>query len=104
MALTDNEILIVLKVDLQISATQLDEYLKKLIVLAKAAIQDEGIKFDVTENTTEETPDYTVQDGMLIEMYAAHLYRKRRETENAMPRMLRFELNNRLFRQKGRES
>lgn len=100
--MTDNEILSITKADLQISASQLDEYLKKLIGLAKAAIQDEGIVFETTENTTEETPDYTVQDGMLIEMYAAHLYRKRRETENAMPRMLRFELNNRLFRQKGK--
>ena len=102
--MTDNEILSIVKADLQISASQLDEYLKKLIGLAKAAIQDEGIVFEMTENTTEETPDYTVQDGMLIEMYVANLYRKRRETENAMPRMLRFELNNRLFRQKGRKS
>ena len=100
--MTDNEILCIVKADLQISASKLDEYLNKLIGLAKAAIQDEGIVFEETENTTEETPDYTVQDGMLIEMYAAHLYRKRRETENAMPRMLRFELNNRLFRQKGK--
>ena len=102
--MTDNEILSIVKADLQISASQLDEYLKKLIGLAKAAIQDEGIVFEVTEDTTKENPDYTVQDGMLIEMYAAHLYRKRREIENAMPRMLRFELNNRLFRQKGRSS
>lgn len=99
--MTKNEILTVLKTDLQISATQYDAYLDNIIELAKAAIQDEGIVFNMSEDSTEETPSYTIQDGMLIEMYAAHLYRKRRETENAMPRMLRYELNNRLFKQKG---
>jgi len=42
-----------------------------------------------------------VQDAMLVEMYAAYLYRRRREENVQMPRMLRWALNNRLFGQKG---
>ena len=38
---------------------------------------------------------------MLVEMYAAYLYRRRREENVQMPRMLRWALNNRLFSQKG---
>ncbi len=37
---------------------------------------------------------------MLVEQYAAYLYRKRKDEKAAMPRMLRYMLNNRLFRQK----
>ena len=88
--MTENEILTMLKIDLQISAPQYDTYLSNLIKLAKAAIEKEGI-------TLEEN----VEDGMLVQMYAAYLYRKRREESNAMPRSLRYALNNRLFSQKG---
>jgi len=44
--LTDNDILTMLKIDLQISVTQQDTYLTNLIELAKAAIQKEGIVFN----------------------------------------------------------
>lgn len=89
--MTDSNVLTMLKTDLQISvsATQYDEYLKNLITLARAAIGKEGI--ELADN---------VEDGMLVEMYAAYLYRKRKENI-AMPRSLRYELNNRLFSQKG---
>ena len=40
-------------------------------------------------------------DALLVEMYAAYLYRKRKEQQNEMPRMLRWALNNRLFSEKG---
>ena len=63
----DNDILTALKVDLQISSNSYDAYLKNILELAKAAIAREGI-----------TIAETVEDGMLIEMYAAYLYRKRR--------------------------
>ncbi len=85
-------ILAILKTDLMISATCYDKYLESLISLAKAAIAREGIVLEETE-----------EDGMLIEMYAAYLYRKRREECVAMPRMLRYTLNNRLFSQKAGE-
>lgn len=85
-------ILTVLKQDLEISGTSRDEMLNNIIDLAKAAITREGI-------TLEDTND----DGMLIENYAAFLYRKRREEAYAMPRYLRYLLNNRLFSEKGSE-
>lgn len=39
---------------------------------------------------------YNAEDGQLIVMYAAYLFRKR-ATNEAMPRMLRWALNNRIF-------
>ncbi|MBE7044777.1 MAG: hypothetical protein E7397_04555 [Ruminococcaceae bacterium] len=86
----DKDILTVLKTDLQISATAYDNYLSNLIELSRSAICREGI---ILEDT--------IEDGMLVEMYAAYLYRKRREETVAMPRSLRYALNNRLFSQKG---
>lgn len=100
--MTDEEILTVLKVDLQISTDKLDNYLGQIIQAARAYIQTEGI-----------TLDCSTGDGMLVEMYSAYLYRRRREEnvalrrreENvAMPRMLRWALNNRLFSQKAGEA
>ena len=98
-----DEILVVLKTDLQISAAQYDAYLTKIIVLAKAAIKREGIVLDEIKHDTEEGTEsnYSIEDGMLIEMYAAYLYRKRKEKDSGMPRMLRYELNQRLFGKKG---
>ena len=107
--MTTNDILIVLKTDLQISAPKYDSFLTKYIALAKAAIRREGIILQETESCTGATKEgekiievsYITEDGMLIAMYAAYLYRKRKEEKGAMPRMLRYELNQRLFSQKG---
>lgn len=63
-------------------------YLSQVIDAALAFITREGI-----------TLEDTVEDLQLVEMYAAYLVRKRNTTE-AMPRMLRWALNNRLFSQK----
>lgn len=90
MTLTDEDILDILKVDLQVSSSALDLYLLVLITSARAYIAQEGI-----------TLADTAQDAMLVEMYAAYLYRRRREENVQMPRMLRWALNNRLFGQKG---
>lgn len=87
--MVDEEILTALKVDLQISTDKMDTYLGKLIQAAKSYIQTEGIQLGCS-----------VGDSMLIEMYAAYLYRRRREENVSMPRMLRWALNNRLFSQK----
>lgn len=86
------EIMQILKIDIGVSASTkaYDLYLNSLIELAEAAITKEGIQLI---NSTE--------DGMLIEMYAAYLYRKRREG-TAMPRQLRWMLNNKLFVQKAK--
>lgn len=42
------------------------------------------------------TDSYTPEDANLIVMYAAYLFRKR-ATDEPMPRMLRWALNNRIF-------
>lgn len=63
-------------------------YLLQTINAAFAFIAREGI-----------TLKDTVEDLQLAEMYAAYLVRKR-NTTGAMPRMLRWTLNNRLFSQK----
>lgn len=88
--MTNAEILTLLKIDLQVSSTSLDDYLSTLIDAARAFIAKEGI-----------TLDDSAEDGMLVEMYAAYLYRRRREENVQMPRMLRWAMNNRLLSKKG---
>lgn len=88
--MTDADILVILKVDLQVSSTALDQYLLALIASARDYISTEGIA--LTGSTG---------DAMLVEMYAAYLYRRRREENVQMPRMLRWALNNRLFSERG---
>ena len=88
--MTDAEILTVLKIDLQVSSAALDVYLEPLISAAKDYITTEGIHL---------SDNYS--DSMLVEMYAAYLYRKRREDNAQMPRMLRWALNTRLMQQRG---
>lgn len=69
---------------------QRQAYLTQAINAALDLIAREGI-----------TLTSSAEDVQLVEMYAAHLVRKRATTE-AMPRMLRWALNNRLFSQKAR--
>lgn len=88
--MTEEDILTILKTDLQVSSPALDPYLTALAQAARGYITTEGI--ELTES---------YDDGMLVEMYAAYLYRRRREENVQMPRMLRWSLNNRLFAQKG---
>ena len=97
--MADKDILEMLKTDLQISTTKYDKYLTYVIKLAKAAIEKEGIVMNPVEKEGE--VGLTIEDGMLVQMYAAYLYRKRREENAVMPRMLRYALNNRLLSQKG---
>lgn len=93
--MTDETILTMLKVNLQIIAgnTLQDEYLRNLIATARQMITREGTM--LTD---------TIEDGNLVVMYAAYLYRKRADDAPVMPRMLRYALNNRLFSQKVSES
>ncbi len=85
----EEELLEILKVDLQISSDAMDRYLTYLLRTARQFIAGEGIVL---------TKSYG--DGMLVEMYAAYLYRRRRKDVTQMPRALRWELNNRLFAKK----
>lgn len=88
--MSSKQILTILKYNLDIipDDTSRDEYLLRLISAARALIEREGA-------TLEET----IEDGQLIVMYAAYLYRKR-ATDEPMPRMLRWALNNRIFSEK----
>ena len=89
--MTDETKLVVLKQDLQMTTSANDEYLKQLLTLAKSAIEREGI--ELKED---------VESGMAVVFYAAYLFRKRAaQTETAMPRFLRYMLNNMLISQKG---
>lgn len=85
--MTDADLLTMTKSNLQIAGTTWDEYLVRLIDVAKSAIATQGIVLD---------PD-RIDDCNLVVMYASYLYRKRADDNPVMPRMLRYELNNRLF-------
>lgn len=89
--MTDETMLVMLKYNLEIipDNTSYDEYLSMLITSAKQMISREGV-----------TLTDTVEDGNLVVMYAAYLYRKRAGDNPVMPRMLRWALNNRLFSKK----
>ena len=88
--MTDLEKLIVLKKDLQLLTDVNDDYLLYLIPLAKSAIRTEGII--LKEND--------IECDMAVIQYAAYLFRKRASNEAGMPRYLRYQLNNLLFKQK----
>lgn len=94
--MTEADILKILQADLNLIALTepLTEMLNHYISAATVMIKREGV--------TLSTP-YTVEDGELIEMYAAYLFRKRASGEG-MPRMLRWALNNRLFSEKAGDS
>lgn len=89
--MTDGEKLTLLKQDLQMITNANDVYLGALLSQASSAIQTEGIVLDGT-----------IECDMAVVQYAAYLFRKRASTETAMPRFLRWNLNNILMKQKGR--
>lgn len=66
--------------------TELSQY----IVSAISFIEREGIVLDLDD----------VSDDMLVTMYANYLYDKRKDGVAIMPRVLRYNLNNRLFQEK----
>ena len=90
--MTDEEKLTLLKNDLQRLTSANDEYLSALLSQASSAIQTEGIVLDGT-----------IECDMAVVQYAAYLFRKRAANETSMPRFLRWNLNNILMKQKGRQ-
>jgi len=80
--------LALLKVDLMITTNAMDAFLTQLLTAAGQFITREGIT--LTESA---------EDMQLQEMYAAYLYRRRNDANPAMPRYLRYALNNRLLSQ-----
>ena len=91
--MTDETKLVVLKQDLQLLTPAHDEYLKTLLSLAKSAIEREGI---ILEDN--------IECDMAVVYYSAYLFRKRASNDTAMPRFLRYQLNNILMSQRGRVS
>ena len=91
--MTDEQILAMLKIDIGFSsngATKIDDRLKQLISVAEKNIISEGASTLDRNN---------IDDVQLIVMYAAWLWR-RRDTQDDMPRMVRYAINNRVFAEK----
>lgn len=91
--MNENTMLEALKVDLGISTNAYDNRLRQYLQAAAEAIRTEGITLDLQ----------SFQDSQLQIMYAAWLWRKR-DSQDGMPRMLRWLMNNRLFSEKVKES
>ena len=90
MAQQDSTLLAMLKTDLGISSAQTayNTRLEQLLTAAQDMIIKEGASdLDASDRL----------DQQLIVMYAAWLWR-RRDNMDGMPRMLRWSLNNRVFR------
>lgn len=88
--MTHADVLVLLKIDLQISASAYDDYLASLIDASAEYIKTEGITLNLDRSG----------DVDLLRMYAAYLYRQRSEPDMQMPRALRYNLNNRLLSEK----
>ena len=82
-------ILASLKVDLGITTTAYDSRLTEIVKSSAAAIEREGATLNVD----------SFEDAQIVIMYAAWLWR-RRDTGEGMPRMLRWQLNNRILSEK----
>lgn len=85
--MTQDMMLQMLKIDLGITTRRYDERLSQHIISAQKEIEREGVTFP---------SDLSVTDGNLIVQYAAWMWRKR-DTGEGMPRMIRWQINNRLF-------
>lgn len=87
--------------DLELDFTFYDEESRQTKEDQLELYLNSAIKFITTEGIELDYSKY--QDQMLIVMYAGWLYEKRKDVTAQMPRMLRYNLNNRLFFQEGEE-
>lgn len=79
-----------LKTDLGITTTAYDARLQQYLTSAQQMIEREGVKtLDLS----------SLEDAQLVVMYAAWMWR-RRDSQDGMPRMLRWALNNRIMSEK----
>lgn len=83
--MNDETLLQMLKIDLGITTDIYNTRLEQYLTAAKAEIEREGVT--LTES---------MADGNLVIQYAAWMWRKR-DTGEGMPRMIRWQINNRLF-------
>lgn len=83
--MNDETLLQMLKIDLGITTDIYNTRLEQYLTAAKAEIEREGVA--LTDS---------MADGNLVIQYAAWMWRKR-DTGEGMPRMIRWQINNRLF-------
>lgn len=99
--ITDNQMEILLKMlenNLELILDYMDEEaktsketeLEQYITSSVSFIEREGITLNLED----------ISDCMLVSMYAAWLYDKRKDGVAIMPRMIRYNLNNRLLQEK----
>ena len=94
--MTDAQLLAAVKTDNQISVSGYDARLTEIIDSAKIAITAEGVQ------TLD--PSASEEDAQLVIMYADWIWSSRNQPEAAMPRSLRWKLNNRIFGEKARNT
>lgn len=90
--MTEDELLRLLKLDLQNPPDALDDFLLTLIGAAEERIKSYGITLDLGNPS----------DVHLVIQYASYLYLMRNSNEG-MPRSLQFALHSRLVNEKGGE-
>ena len=90
--MTDEQLLAAVKTDQQISVSGYDTRIGELIQDAKAAI--------IAEGAATLDPAANPADAQLVVMYADWLWATRKNPSEAMPRALRWKLNNRIFGEK----
>ena len=85
--MSETQMLAMLKIDLGITTTAYDERLQQYLQASRDEIEREGVEL---------SPSDDVADANLLIQYAAWMWRKR-DTGEGMPRMVRWQINNRLF-------
>ena len=85
--MSNEQLLAMLKIDLGITASLYDTRLSQYLKTAQDEIEREGATL---------SPSDDVADANLVIQYAAWMWRKR-DTGEGMPRMIRWQINNRLF-------
>lgn len=82
-----DQMLAMLKVDLGITTDRYNDRLTQYLESASAEIEREGVTLASSSS---------VSDANLVVQYAAWMWR-RRDTGEGIPRMIRWQINNRLF-------
>lgn len=91
-------LLAMLKNNLEILTTYMDASAVEMIETELLQYIQTSVRFIEREGITLDLDD--ISDDMLVTMYSAWLYEKRKDPTAQMPRMLRYNLNNRLFSEK----
>lgn len=94
--MTDADKLAILKIDLGITSTAYDERLAQYLLAARKEIEREGVTLSLDDPAADPPTTESIDDANLQVMYAAWMWR-RRDTGEGIPRMIRWQINNRLF-------